>query len=279
MRIPDVVLHCVVFFGIRKDGKERLAGTGFFIAAPSKAVPSLSHTYITTAKHVIVALEQKVLEGWQAFIRINLKNGSYHDVPFKENTTWTYHPAEPDSVDVAVRPWGPPEQVAQFVPIHVDIFLTEEGVRNLEVGIGDEVFFPGLFTMIKGTKKNMPIVRMGNIAMIPDEKVVQSRAFGLIDAYLVEARSIGGFSGSPVFVKHNENKFYALGLVHGHWPVDSEEIEDAISEDLTKTIHKVNMGIAIIIPASKILETLNHPDLVANRNQRDHELIHSMQRS
>jgi hypothetical protein len=48
-----------------------------------------------------------------------------------------------------------------------------------------------------GDLKNVPIVRVGNLASYPSEQI-QTRAFGRMEAYLIEARSIGGLSGSPV---------------------------------------------------------------------------------
>ena len=65
---------------------------------------------------------------------------------------------------------------------------------------------------------------MYNIAMIPDEPVTTS--LGDIKAYLVEARSIGGLSGSPAFVRETgaegTGSFYLLGLMHGHWGVPAK---------------------------------------------------------
>jgi len=93
-----------------------------------------------------------------------------------------------------------------------------------------------------------------------------------MEAYLVEARSLGGLSGSPVFVNlgfvrnvSGEVKFasggsgifYLLGLMHGHWdrlvPVTlaSDEIQ----------VESVNMGITIVAPAKKILEVINQPGM------------------
>jgi hypothetical protein len=52
--------------------------------------------------------------------------------------------------------------------------------------------------------------------------------------------------------------------MHGHWDlpigVGTEEAE------------AVNMGIAIVVPAQKILEVLYHPELVAMREERDNEM-------
>jgi hypothetical protein len=49
-----------------------------------------------------------------------------------------------------------------------------------------------------GRHQNVPIVRVGNFASYPAEQI--QTGFGRMDAFLIEARSIGGLSGSPVFV-------------------------------------------------------------------------------
>jgi hypothetical protein len=111
---------------------------------------------------------------------------------------------------------------------------------------------------------------------MPDEKV-DTNTFGSIDAYLIEARSIGGLSGSPVFVhlgivrniqgqiRHASNPtgiFYLLGLVHGHWDIP-ENATDNMTEDISGG--KINMGIAIVVPAVKIFEIINQPKWIEER--------------
>ena len=67
-----------------------------------------------------------------------------------------------------------------------------------------------------------------------------------MSAYLIEARSIGGLSGSPVFVRETviyddatltyakgskkekgvaylTGQFHFLGLIHGHWEIDPDD--------------------------------------------------------
>lgn len=54
--------------------------------------------------------------------------------------------------------------------------------------------------------------------MIPSE-LIHTDKLGDIEVYLIEARSIGGVSGSPVFVRESfprAGKHYLLGLMHGH---------------------------------------------------------------
>ena len=133
----------------------------------------------------------------------------------------------------------------------------------------------GLFIRHSGKKKNIPIIRAGNIAAMPEEPLY-SNAFGDMDAYLIELRSLGGLSGSPVFLhlygtrrmKDGSNvmalgghQFYLLGLLHGHWDLDSA-IQDVITEDYQQEDkEKINTGIGISIPSIKILEALNQDSL------------------
>ena len=146
---------------------------------------------------------------------------------------------------------------------------------NMHIGCGDEVFLTGLFNSHYGKQNNLPIIRIGNIASMPEEPI-QTKNMGAIDAYLIEARSIGGLSGSPVFVQvggvrgytmYAGSKFYWLGLMHGHFDLSELELDEVSSDTLMEV--KVNMGIAIVVPVSKILEVLNQDELVKGRKQQD----------
>jgi hypothetical protein len=177
------------------------------------------------------------------------------------------------SVDVAVYPYAPPLETYDYKAVHVNTFLTGEIIQQKEIGVGDEVFVTGLFAHAAGSQRNLPIVRTGNIAMMPDEVIPTDS--GNIEAYLIEARSIGGLSGSPVFVRQTValgiGGFYLLGLMHGHWEIPTDRKNDSL---MGNDLHgKVNMGIAIVIPAKKILEVLNHPELVEMRRMQDETLL------
>jgi len=134
----------------------------------------------------------------------------------------------------------------------------------------------GLFTRYFGTTRLVPLVRTGNIAMMPRDKI-PVRGFGPIEAYLAEGRSIGGLSGSPVFVRNTVQMpaqtaqgaltsisglggLHLLGLMHGHWDLP-------VSFSSTEQAEAVNIGVSIVVPAKKILETLYHPELVAMRKE------------
>jgi len=262
MRVPDEVRKCIVFVGLPvrvPDGRLGLTpkGTAFFVAVPSESLQGVIYVYLVTAKHVAVRLE-----GEDFLARVNTKDGGSKLVR-GNGARWWYHPTD-GSVDVAVIPWAPPPEV-EFKLLPTSLFLSDEIIQSKNIGSGDEVFMTGLFAHLSGSARNLPIVRFGNIAMMPDEPV--PTRIGMIEAYLIEARSIGGLSGSPAFVC-KRNSFCLLGLMHGHWDIPPE------NKDVVKDIDSfgsVNMGIAIVVPAKKILEVLNQPELVKMRHREDEQ--------
>jgi hypothetical protein len=268
MRIPDAVKKCVVFIGVevqREHGREIIyLGTGFIVSVKS-SVKRMSFLYLVTARHIVANIAER-----DYYIRANTKDGKSCVFKAGASSKWWFHPKEDSSADVAVFPLLLPNDIAKtldYVAIPTTGLLTDDDMEKEGIGEGDEVFIVGLFSYHFGSNKNLPIVRSGNIAMISEEPV-QTRKFGDMEAYLIEARSIGGLSGSPVFVaKPKENKKWLicpLGLVHGHWEIGPEKIIDVTTEDISKQAG-VNTGIAIVVPAKKILETVNREELSAQR--------------
>jgi hypothetical protein len=95
---------------------------------------------------------------------------------------------------------------------------------------------------------------------------------------LVEARSIGGLSGSPVFVHLSilrdpeEGKilvgtgaragsggtFRLLGVMHGFYPVGRNDPDRVSGGD-----ENLNTGIAVVALAGRVLDLVNREDQVA----------------
>lgn len=257
MRIPDAVRKCVVYLGLETVQGEvrriRYGGTGFLIGIPSK-IPGGSFLMLVTAKHVADKL------GSEFYVRANTKDGRSKDLKTINFQKWYFHPSD-KAADVALFPTFFTDEF-DTLPLPSQMFLTEQTRQEKGIGIGDEVFITGLFVHHAGHSKNLPIVRTGNIAMIPDERI-PINDFGPMETYLIEARSIGGLSGSPVFVGVRDTRqivFHLLGLIHGHWDVPSESLIDDASPDAGPKAG-VNVGIAIMTPASKILDIINGDEL------------------
>lgn len=266
MRVPDRLLTCVGFISLASS-EPCYIGTTFIVGVAGRWGNAYAHA--VTAKHVA-----EYVNGKAFMIGVNFKDGEMGW--FGSPLRWWYHPTEPDTVDVAVTVFTPTARMdVEYVP--ETIFATDKRIKQYSIGVGDEINVIGLFTEFVGSTKHIPIVRTGNIAMMPSDKMPVNG--GETEVYLVEGRSIGGLSGSPVFVRHTVtmpviaadtkepqrvsgvSQLHLLGLMRGHW--DLKLGVDAVQAEA------VNMGIATVIPAQKILEVLYHPELVALREEQD----------
>jgi hypothetical protein len=270
MLVPNVVKQGVLFVGYRKlDQSVHLVGTAFLVVVPTDT-DDFRFGYIVTAKHVIDRIAQKSTDK-KIYLRANVKGGTAEHIEM-DMSTWYFHPTD-ETVDVAVSAfgWFPP---LEHAGLSVESFVTQEIIDKEFVDVGDDLFLVGLFRQHSKTRRNIPIIRVGNISAMPEEKI--NTKFALIDAYLIECRSIGGLSGSPVYLmtgSHRRDfsatnrvgKFYLLGLVHGHFDISKESIDEAVDDDADS--NQVNMGIAIVIPATKILEVINQPLFIASRDR------------
>ena len=284
MHIKDEVRKCVIFIARKKptDDQVHLCGTGFFVAIHDED-DSVFVTYLVTARHVIERIANGNTDG-SVYLRLNHSDGPA-ELYQSDTSSWTFFEDDP-RVDVAVLRIGISRKLDHKV-ISRQLFAKREVVEKKQIGVGDELFITGLFRNHAGEERNIPIIRMGNIAAMPHERV-ETRKMGKIHAYLVECRSIGGLSGSPVFVEVDEDvdkepnsepqinfTYYTgkrkvtevrlLGLVHGHY--DLECIEDSTDEDVQFIESlKVNMGIAIVVPTDDIVSVLEQESVAKQRS-------------
>jgi hypothetical protein len=272
MRISEDTLKCVGFISHDHPQLDFL-GTVFIVAIENdNGLGDWCH--LVTAKHVA-----EVIDPGPFVVAMNARDGAPRFLKSGDDVRWFYHPTEANSVDVAVCPLATPNMAAYDIrSIRETVFATDARIAEYGIGLGDELIIVGLFTRFFGTSKLIPIVRTGNIAMMPTDKI-PVKNFGEIEAYLAEGRSIGGLSGSPVFVRNTVNMqtvtdkgvpavlsglgpFHFLGLMHGHWDLP-------LTFSSTEQAEAVNMGVSIIIPAKKVLEVLYHPELVQMRKELD----------
>ncbi|MGI8923929.1 MAG: hypothetical protein ACR2HJ_07820 [Fimbriimonadales bacterium] len=245
-------------------------GTGFFVAMSGEKVDG-HFSYLVTARHNIVKATE---HGGGLYISINLVSGARAYV--KVTGDWIFH--ENDADDVAILPIMMTNAM-DCARIEHEIFATEDEIRELDIGIGDDVAVPGLFTERYGVVRNIPILRTGTLAAMPEEPLEDVSTGLPYDAYLIESRSIGGLSGSPVFAVKEPGHLRGLdvnmswhlrliGLVRGHWD-HQMDAEGWRSEELKG----VNMGIAIITPVSKITDILMSELLVKARRKEEKKYL------
>ena len=263
--VPDDIRKCVVFLGYKDaNAIAHVAGSAFWIINVQQD-PDLRNEYVpaylVTAAHVLTDIRK---HGQTVLMRTNKATGAEWDSSVNIGR-WERHPDS--SVDVAILKIAIQGDHAGW---STDSFVTEESAQedHKDIEVGDEVFFPGLFWPHYGTARNIPIVRIGNIAALREEKLGPD--YGEMDVYLVEARSIGGLSGSPVFMDVlaaritkeislrpsivGSSRFRLVGLISGHFKgTDKESQPGSISGD---ELEKLNMGIAFVTPSAKVLECL-----------------------
>jgi hypothetical protein len=233
-------------------------------------------------------------------LRTNIRNSGAEFIESKPED-WVFH--QDETVDVAVMPMkGEPGAVQTGFMSDLDIKIyrmspaglaTAAVLANEGIGPGDEVFIIGLFRNRPGKLRNIPIARIGNISALAGEPINARKWHNRdIEAHLIEARSVGGLSGSPVFAHlgpirmandqrgiipgnvnvhfaaHRSGPHFLFGLVHGHFDLN---IPDTDEVDTANRL-EVNSGIAIVVPVEKIVETLNQP-AVSSERRRVTELL------
>jgi hypothetical protein len=190
-RIEDAYLDTIIYLYPSEDAANRgeaIGGTGFLMMRPMDSDPNYGIIYAVTNAHVIEDANSPV-------IRLNTRNGNKKVLNLKP-TDWFLHP----TYDLAVALFRKIDKsIYKYKYIPTSQFLTHEIIKEHDIGPGDDVFMVGRFVSHEGRQRNLPLVRFGNISMMPYEKI-EDKYGRKQKVFLVEMRSLAGFSGSPVFV-------------------------------------------------------------------------------
>ena len=152
-------------------------------------------------------------------------------------------------------------------------------LQRLDVGPGDEVFFVGRFVTHEGRTRNLPTARFGNIAMLPHEPVRNPESGIDQESFLVEARSVSGYSGSPVFVyippmalrppqrilSNSSHGPFLLGVDWGHLG-GKDLVRDRSGRPAEEGFHILqNAAMMTVVPAWRLQELLDTEEEVESR--------------
>jgi hypothetical protein len=252
MRIHDPDLRAVVF--LYADDKSAQSGTGSGASAVLVAYTTASGhtvTYVMTNTHV-------VLNGG-IYLRLNTLAGGTRVMELPVDK-WTHAAGAVDACVYAMSPETLAD--ADHDPINWnDAAMTEADVSNYAFGPGDEVIMLGRLAGYDGMKRNHPVARFGNVARMPEEPVKDAHG-DLVTAFLVEMRSLSGFSGSPVFgvipsgsfrgegqaISLGQTTMFLLGLDCGHITLKSPVVnaQGTRHDDWEVREHT---GMSLVIPA------------------------------
>lgn len=262
---------------------ERIGATAFIASVPPEdpeldAMGAFGHHYVVTNRHCVEP--RRDLVG-----RVNRRGQGFDvvELPFE---VWRPHP---HNDDVTVAPLEIRHPFWQYASVNRGMMLDRHKLRMLDFGPGDETFFIGRYVDLDGEAHNVPTMRSGIVSAFPSEPIIQSERGGHPqESFLVEARSLSGFSGSPVFVtysavieksaegdmdsmpytKHrDESPIALLGLDWGH-----HQWWESVRRGGVKTTDCVplNSGMMKVVPAWKLLEILELDDtLVTLRHEQE----------
>ena len=266
VRISDDVRRCVAFLGVEDDTPDgagiRCLGTCFFVAYDKCR-------YFVTVKHVAISIADAPF-----ILRLNKTDGTSTNLHIDEGEINWFSHTDPD-VDLAVVPFQYDLKVLGHDVLYLGgLETTPVGASGFECG--DFAYTIGLFRLLSGKKRNLPVVHSGNIALLPSDEKIPVRDWENtqntrhVEGYLVQSESIEGLSGAPTFARHHlefvdmptaqgpvatflpRKDIGLLGIWQGAWDARTDEVRTAsIGREL-----RVPVGMGVVIPAYKLVEIL-----------------------
>lgn len=267
-RIADEMLQSVFYlYPSRRAAEEgeETGGTGFIVAYSSPKVANAYFLFAVSNKHVVA-------DAGASVIRLNKTDGGVDPIELEPHE-WYFT----NKHDLAI------------VPIRVDLarhrvkavpfsdLITPDALKSFDIGPGDEVFMIGRFVKHDGKLVNAPSVRFGNLSMMVD--YIEHPSLGMQESFAVEMRSMGGYSGSPVYIYPSEwnmnrgshtignQRLFLLGVDWGHI-VDHSEVRVKIVRTETQAAQSdqkiayvaANTGMNGVVPAWRLAEMIkNNP--------------------
>lgn len=279
MRVPDELRESVFFTTTERAGGATSIGTGFLVGV-ELGIGNRIACYAVTAAHCLYDKHGLPIS---VNLLLNTLAGGIDQIKTSP-AHWIKHP----SADVAILPIAPDEGLFDYRVIGVASAATSEVITSKQIGPGDDIFVTGLLVHHPGRSRIMPIVRLGCIAALPEDSVRlrlgdYSGAPVVDDVVaLIEARSIGGLSGSPVYAHlpfwrdTEENSIFMgmggkassggahwlLGVMHGFFPVGQNDPDGVSGGD-----ENLNTGIAVVTLIDRVLDLVNRPDVVGQRER------------
>lgn len=279
MIIDQTMRHSVAFLVQESNGTLRPMASAFFIGINYENLFLAS--YLVTARHNIEFARSNAKP---LYMRINTMDRIYKDIEL-DFDRWLCH----GLTDVAIHPVELPVGVfATWIP--VGMLLTTKQTTNLRPKEGAPVCMPCLFSEFFGSNIMHPLIRTGQLALVPSEKIrakVGPSQAQDVEGYLIETLSWGGCSGAPVFIDycdltatgpdiHSLGETRLLGLISGHYDVVrkvsrpiNENIDDELESEAADALNvPLNSGIALVIPAQAILDLVLDEEQIRQQKKR-----------
>ena len=165
------------------------------------------------------------------------------------------------------------------------MFLTHDLIEKWGLSAGDETFSFGRYVDLGGRDENQPVARFGNVARLYGDPIMQLGRSYLQESFVVESRSLSGYSGSPVFVYPGPDPggtsdggvvlhtltaahCWLLGVCWGHHPW-TEKVRDPNVQGspivTPERVVQITSGLMMVVPAWKLGELLDCNEFVEMR--------------
>jgi hypothetical protein len=286
-RVSEVLLQATIYLYTTREAAEKgdaVGGSGFLVGRRgSHASPNIT-LYFVTCDHV-ASLGAPV-------VRVVTRDGTVEI----EEPEWVKHPDfDPD---VAVAPFRVVSESGNcpysYIPIErfvvpddltprpmVHTVIPEQPYYWGElVGAGDDTLLVGRFLAEEGVLSQTPTVRFGNLASAGPVTIEFTDAVrpSRQECFLVESRSLPGYSGSAVYLFHPQStsgdldipvglednmlwRFLGIDCGHMSAKVDSSGEpragwEPAMAVPGVPRTTRMNAGMMTVVPAWKIAEAL-----------------------
>jgi hypothetical protein len=269
-------------------------GTGFFVSVPSKRWPDrVHHTHVISNWHVTTGGPPPPCP----VVRINRHDGAIETVEYHPDD-WHYIQGGADIV--VSPPLYLQSNIHKVASALIDVLITAEQEKEVELGAADDVFMVGRFVDYEGVDETVPAFRFGHIS-IADARIRQITGYQG-RSIVADMHSRTGFSGSPVFYWRTSgtvlpdsregkglksgnilvagHELRIIGIHYGQFP-ESWELK---TKDNTSTRVKHHQalitegayieglsGMTCIAPAQDIIDLLNKPELAAMREAKEIE--------
>ena len=272
MDFASALASTVIF--LFAEGGQIPIGTAFIVGYPVPGKSDAVIPLIVTAKHVI-GDRGKVIGRFSTKSKTGPASVLYDLTDLRrKGDVWVH---QDEGVDLIVFR-TPHFEKTEYQPFPITLISSKKTYSEEDIKVTDRIIFPCLLVNFMGTARNYPVTRDGSIALIPDEPVPLEYEVGKRristnqHLVLIDATSIPGASGSPVFLwpgpRLKSNAFaiggtqpWLLGVMHGFYPALPREI---VGIETTKLVpgFSENSGIAIIFPSWRLLEIFQRDDLV-----------------
>jgi hypothetical protein len=205
MAMAYVLMYSVAFVGVPTENGFRALGSCFFLA--QDAGEGMVCVYVVTCRHLVRAGATHLRIGKREAAPVQI------EVPLAD---WLF--PKDDLVDLAIAPFNVAKWDSTgdllYAPVWVPEGIFASGpLENFMLIEGDELLIPGLFAPHPGELQNIAVMRRATIAAMPTEPL--RYASPRHPPFLIESRSLGGASGSPVFVDLDPNRGVAQWLTIG----------------------------------------------------------------